>query len=93
MRESRRDTIPAIGQELGLDPDSAGKGYEQIVSLMSENGYLNDVESPIDRARETQEITKPSTATQMIDYSLLDKVLAKIEISLRNNDRMRTHDC
>jgi len=93
MRESRRDTIPAIGQELGLDPDSAGKGYEQIVSLMSENGYLNDVESPIDRARQTQKSTKPTSAAKMIDYSLLDKVLARIEISLRNTDRMQTHDC
>ena len=71
-------------------------GVEVLKSRIGEEPVskaFDDVESPIDRARETQEITKPSTATQMIDYSLLDKVLAKIEISLRNNDRMRTHDC
>jgi hypothetical protein len=38
---------------------------------------LNDrLQFQTDLARQTQKITKPTTAPQMIDHSLLDEVLA-----------------
>jgi ABC-type nitrate/sulfonate/bicarbonate transport system substrate-binding protein len=78
MRENRGDTIATIIRELGMDPDSAAKGYEQIVSLMSEDGHVqpDGVQFLIDLARQTQKITKPLSAAQMIDHSLLEEVLA-----------------
>jgi hypothetical protein len=78
MRENRGDSIATIVRELGMDPDSAAKGYEQIVSLMSEDGRVNaaGVQFLIDLARQTQKITKPLLAAQMIDHSLLEEVLA-----------------
>jgi len=78
MRENRGDSIAIIIRELGMDPDSAAKGYEQIVSLMSEDGRVNaaGVQFLIDLARQTQRITKPLLAAQMIDHSLLEEVLA-----------------
>ena len=56
----------------------AAKGYEQIVSLMSEDGRVNaaGVQFLIDLARQTQKITKSLLAAQMIDHSLLEEVLA-----------------
>src|SRR4030095_429217 len=78
MRENRGDSIATIVRELGMDPESAAKGYEQIVSLMSEDGRVNaaGVQFLIDLARQTQKITKPLLAGQMIDHSLLEEVLA-----------------
>jgi NitT/TauT family transport system substrate-binding protein len=78
MRESRSDTIVTIVRELGMDPESATKGYEQILSLMSEDGRVqpDGVQFLIDLARQTQKINKPLTAAQMIDHSLLEEVLA-----------------
>lgn len=78
MRENRSDTIATIIRELGMDPDSAAKGYEQIVSIMSEDGHVHPdgVQFLIDLARQTQKITKRLTAAQMIDHSLLEEVLA-----------------
>ena len=78
VRENRGDTIATIVRELGMDPESAGKGYEQIVSLMSEDGHVqpDGVQFLIDLARQAQKINKPLTAAQMIDHSLLEEVLA-----------------
>lgn len=78
MRESRGDTIATIVQQLGMDPESATKGYEQILSLMSEDGRVEPegVQFLIDLARQTQKINKPLSAAQMIDHSLLEEVLA-----------------
>ena len=78
MRENRADTIAIITRELGMDPESAGKGYEQIVNLMSEDGHVEPegVQFLIDLARQAQKIDKPLTAAQMIDHSLLEEVLA-----------------
>ena len=78
VRENRRDAIATIVRELGMDPESAGKGYEQIVSLMSEDGHVqpDGVQFLIDLARQAQKINKPLTAAQMIDHSLLEEVLA-----------------
>ncbi len=78
VRENRGDTIATIIRELGMDPESATKGYEQIVSLMSEDGHVepDGVQFLIDLARQSQKITKPLTAAQMIDHSLLEEVLA-----------------
>jgi ABC-type nitrate/sulfonate/bicarbonate transport system substrate-binding protein len=78
MRENRGDSIATIVRELGMDPESAAKGYEQIVSLMSEDGRVNaaGVQFLIDLARQTQKIPKPLLAGQMIDHSLLEEVLA-----------------
>ena len=78
MRESRADTIAIIIRELGMDADSAAKGYEQIVSIMSEDGRINPdgVQFLIDLARQTQKIAKPISANQMLDHSLLEEVLA-----------------
>lgn len=78
MRENRADTIAIIIRELGMDPDSAAKGYEQIVSIMSEDGRIHPdgVQFLIDLARQSQKITKPILAAQMIDHSLLEEVLA-----------------
>ena len=78
MRENRGDTIASIIRELGMDPESATKGYEQIVSIMSEDGHVepDGVQFLIDLARQSQKINKPLTAAQMIDHSLLEEVLA-----------------
>ena len=78
MRENRGDTIAIITRELAMDPESATKGYEQIVSLMSEDGHVEagGVQFLIDLARQAQKINKPLTAAQMIDHSLLEEVLA-----------------
>lgn len=78
MRENRADSIATIIRELGMDPESATKGYEQIVSLMSEDGHVNPdgVQFLIDLARQSQKIAKPLAAAQMIDHSLLEEVLA-----------------
>ena len=78
VRENRGDTIATIVRELVMDPESAGKGYEQIVSLMSEDGHVqpDGVQFLIDLARQAQKINKPLTAAQMIDHSLLEEVLA-----------------
>jgi hypothetical protein len=52
--------------------------FEQIVSLMSEDGHVDadGMQFLINLARQTQKITKPMSAAQMIDHSLLDEVLA-----------------
>ncbi|TMA80692.1 MAG: ABC transporter substrate-binding protein [Deltaproteobacteria bacterium] len=78
MRENRGDTIATVIRELGMDSESATKGYEQIVSLMSEDGHVQaeGVQFLIDLARQSQRINKPLTAAQMIDHSLLEEVLA-----------------
>ena len=78
MRENRSDSIATIIRELGTDPESAAKGYEQIVSLMSEDGHVqpDGVQFLIDLARQSQKINKPLTAAQIIDHSLLEEVLA-----------------
>jgi NitT/TauT family transport system substrate-binding protein len=78
VRENRGDTIATVVRELGMDSESAGKGYEQIVSLMSEDGRVqpDGVQFLIDLARQSQKINKPLTAAQMIDHSLLEEVLA-----------------
>ena len=78
MRESRGDTIATIVRQLGMDPESATKGYEQILSLMSEDGRVEPegVQFLIDLARQTQKINKPLSAAQMIDHSLLEEVWA-----------------
>jgi NitT/TauT family transport system substrate-binding protein len=78
MRDNRADTIAIIIRELGMDPDSAAKGYEQIISIMSDDGRIQSdgVQFLIDLARQTQKVAKPLAATQMIDHSLLEEVLA-----------------
>jgi hypothetical protein len=78
MRENRGDTIATIVRELGMDPESAAQGYEQIVSIMSEDGHVHPdgVQFLIDLARQSQKINKPLAAAQMIDHSLLEEVLA-----------------
>lgn len=78
MRDNRTETVTTIVREFGMDGDSAAKGYDQIVSLMSENGYVpvNGVQFLIDLARQTQKIARPISAGQMIDHSLLEELLA-----------------
>jgi len=78
MRENRADAIATVIRELGMDSDSAVKGYEQVVSLMSEDGHvqIDGVQFLIDLARQSQRISKPLSATQMVDHSLLEEVLA-----------------
>lgn len=78
MRDNRAETVAAIVRELGMDSDSAARGYDQIVSLMSDNGAVpvNGVQFLIDLARQTQKIAKPIGAGQMIDQSLLEEMLA-----------------
>ena len=58
--------------------ESAAKGYEQIVSIMSEDAHVNvdGVQFLIDLARQTKKYHQPITAAQLIDHSLLDEVLA-----------------
>jgi NitT/TauT family transport system substrate-binding protein len=78
MRENRADAIATVIRELGMDSDSAAKGYEQVVSLMSEDGHvqIDGVQFLIDLARQSQRISKPLSASQMVDHSLLEEVLA-----------------
>lgn len=78
MRENRSETVAMIVRELGMDSESAAKGYDQIVSLMSEEGAVpaSGVQFLIDLSRQTQKVARPILASQMIDTSFLEELSA-----------------
>lgn len=78
MRENRADTIATIMRELGMDNDTAAKSYSQLVTLLSEDGAVpaSGVQFLIDLSRQTQKVTRPIPASQIIDTSLLEEIAA-----------------